>query len=214
MSYKNYAYLVVILLIIGSLSFFARRGEAPTLPTDSLGQNEGVEAPPENPIPPPVTKPALAPTYKELITKGHEFYLKGQYTKALSYLQKAVLLEQNDRIYRSLYSVYLGLKDYQNAEMAMKKALIADSKLVSNWVEYASFENNYVKASFDVVSKIYLEGLKDTKNNIDLVTGYASYLTENKKYAEAITYLEKAIIKDPARKDIFQAEIESLRGKI
>ena len=98
--------------------------------------------------------------------------------------------------------------------MAMKKALIADSRIVSNWVEYASFENNYVKASFDIVSKIYLEGLKDTKDNIDLLTNYAAYLTENKKYAEAITYLEKAITINPARKAVFQAEIENLRGKI
>ena len=212
MSYKSYLYIIVVLLIIGGLSFFARRSVAPEQLSDIQGQS--LQEPEITPIKDTAKlAPVSAPTYKELITKGHEFYLKGQYTEALPYLKKAVLLEQNDRIYRSLYSVYLGLKDYQNAEMAMKKALIADSRLASNWVEYAYFENYYVKASFDIVSKIYLEGLKDTKDNIDLVTSYAAYLAENQKYTEAIAYLEKAITIDPARKSIFQAEIESLRAK-
>ena len=210
MSYKNYTYLVVILLVVGGLSFFAKKGETPVQIEEEPA--EIVQDAPSEEIVKPVSAPA--PTYQELITSGHALYLKGQYIQALPYFQKAALLEQNDRIYRSLYSVYLGLKDYQNAEMAMKKALIADSRIVSNWVEYASFENNYVKASFDIVSKIYLEGLKDTKDNIDLLTNYAAYLTENKKYAEAITYLEKAITINPARKAVFQAEIENLRGKI
>ncbi len=201
----------MILLVVGGLSLFARKEQAPVqerpaeIPTEIGTSTTSVVK---------EVKPAPAPTYKELINKGHEFYLKGQYAQALPYLKKAVLLEQNDRIYRSLYSVYLGLKDYQNAENAIKKALIADSRIASNWVEYAYFENYYVKAPFDIVSKIYLEGLKNTKDNIDLITGYASYLVENKEYAEAIAYLEKAITINPARTAIFQAEIESLRTKI
>lgn len=205
-SNQKYTYVFVLLVIVAGIFFLAKR--------------EPVLAPTEEPVE-EVTqevsnleeKPAPAPslTYRELITKGHELYLKERYTEALTYFKKAASIEQNDRIYRSLYSAYLGLKDYKNAEIAIIKSLGINNGIPNNWLEYASFEHLYLKASFDVVSKIYLDGLKATKDDINLITAYASYLTENKKYNEAISYLEKAIIIDPSRQDTFQTEIEYLR---
>lgn len=184
-SYKKYISFFVFLLVVVGIFFIINRSR------DS------------------VTTPLS--TYRELITAGHKLYLQEKYEEALPYFKKAVLLEQSDRIYRSLYSVYLGLKDYKNAEIYIKKSVGINGEIPNNWLEYASFENYYMKAPFDVVSQVYLKGLEVTKNNIDLVTNYAGYLTENKKYNEAIVYLKKAIAIDPTRKDAFQAEINSLQ---
>lgn len=187
-SYQKYAYVLVVLFIFIGVFLFIKKGQAPVSDSSS--------------------------TYQELIKAGHEFYLKEEYAEALSYFKKAASIEQNDRIYRSLYSAYLGLKDYENAEIMIKKTVDGINKgIPNNWVEYASFENYYLKAPFNVVSQIYLDGLKATKDDINLITSYAQYLAENKKYNEAISYLEKAITIDPERKDTFQAEIEYLRAR-
>lgn len=148
--------------------------------------------------------------YQELITLGHQYYLKNDYKTALNYFNQAVALQKNDRIYRSLYSTYLALGDYENARKSIKNSVSFNSGIPNNWVEYASFENNYMKSSFDVVSKIYQDALKATKENIDVLTSYSAYLTENKKYAEAITYLEKAKLAKPANASIYQSEIDRL----
>ena len=212
-SYKKYIYIIVLLVIFGGFFLFNQKRQAPKiqpLPNPPLIKG-GELITPDKGEDKGVLEKEVVLTYTELITKGHELYLKGVYAGALSYFKKALVLEENDRIYRSLYSAYLALKDYKNAEMSIQKAVSLSRAIPNNWVEYAYFENYYMKAPFDVVSKIYLDGLEATKDNIDLITGYIAYLTENKKYPEAIALLEKAIIKNPARKATFQAEIDYLR---
>ena len=210
-SYKNYIIVLVLLVIVAGISFFAKRGQVPTpegvgIPTSEENQNVGTpkeESKVEN----------IAPTYKELIAAGHELYKKEKYMEALVYFKKAEKIEQNYSIYRSIYSAYLGLKDYANAEISIKKVVDLSRGIPNNWLEYASFEYYSMKASFEVVSKIYEDALKATKDNINVITAYAAYLVENQKYEQAITYLEKAITIDPARKAVFQAEIDYLRDK-
>jgi len=203
-AYKKLFYFLVLVLFFGGLFFFTNRTKAPEEISSDL------------PLPGPLLpgEGEVDPAYKELITKGHQLYLEEKYEEALVYFKQALRLEQNDRIYRSLYSSYLGLKDYKNAEIAIKKAASGINKgIPNNWLEYAFFEVSYMKASFEIVSQIYLDALKATDNNIDIITGYASYLVEMKKYDEAIKYLELAITVDSARKSTFQAEIDYLRGR-
>lgn len=152
--------------------------------------------------------------YKALIQKGHELYLAGKYSEALVYFNQAVGLQRNDRIYRSLYTSYLALKNYPEAEKAIRNSVKYNTTIPNNWVEYASFENLYMQASFESVSQIYQDALKATKENIDVVTAYAAYLTEQKKYEEAITYLEKAKSIYPANSSVYQKEIDYLKTKI
>src|SRR3989344_4728637 len=214
MLYKKYIVaLVLLLIVVVGIFLFAKRGQAPDVINEVVKQEEEIKVPKNENIEVPATptNAVSSTTYKELITAGHKLYLQEKYAEALPYFKKALMLEQSDRIYRSLYSVYMGLKDYTNAEISIKKSVTINRQIPNNWLEYASFENYYKKASFDVVSKVYLDGLKATKDHIDLITNYAGYLTENKKYTEAITYLEKAISIDSSRKDIFQTEIDNLR---
>lgn len=148
--------------------------------------------------------------YKELIKKGHESYLAEKYEESLSYLKEAVSLQKNDRIHRSLFTVYLAMKNYPEAEKAIQNALKYNKSIPNHWVEYAQFEQYYMNASFEKVSAIYEEALIATKENIDVIVSYASYLVEKNQNQEAIKYLKKAIEVYPQNKDIYQAEIDRL----
>src|SRR3989338_414550 len=102
MSHKKYTFIFVLLFIIIGLSLYARKSQAPAVIEESTQEVE--QTPPiveDAKVPAPAPS---APTFKELVTKGHEFYLKGQYMQALPYLKKAIMLEENDEVYRSLYS--------------------------------------------------------------------------------------------------------------
>lgn len=150
--------------------------------------------------------------YKDLIKKGHNLYLNKKYNDALLVFNEALILQKNDRIYRSLYTVYLELKDYKNAEIAIKNAILFNDSIANNWLEYAYFKEYYANASFEEVSDIYMRGLLATKDNIDLLTSYSRFLSENKKYSEAIKYLEKAININPKNEPVYQEEINRLRN--
>jgi len=158
------------------------------------------------------TKPSVSTEVKALTQQAHELYLNEKYKEAVVILNKVLSLQKNEEIYRSLYTNYLALKDYPKAEDAIKKAINAKTSIPNNWNEYATFERYNMKASFGVVSAIYLDALKATNNHIDLLTAYSAYLSDEKKYSEAIVYLEKAITVYPANKVIYQAEIDRLKS--
>jgi tetratricopeptide (TPR) repeat protein len=211
--YKPYLIPVLAVLLFIVL-FFTKKTIAPVINNDQPVVNPAEGQPTSTDKDLPQTEPTKEPlTFKDLNQKANEYYVKKDYKNALVYFKKAEVLEKNYVLYRSIYATYLELKDYKNAEIYMQKAISSNPKSSSNWVEYAQFETNYMNASFDAVSKVYLDGLKATKDNINLITSYASYLSLNKKYGEAITYLEKAISIDPARKDIFEKEIQYLKTR-
>src|SRR3989344_952525 len=129
--------IVVIALAIGGVFYYKN--------LKNVLQGRSLKEPPQgpslsNPVPEPaqVALPTPAATYKELITKGHEFYLKEKYMEALVYFKKAEKIEQNYSIYRSIYSAYLGLKDYANAEISIKKVVDLSRGIPNNRLENAS----------------------------------------------------------------------------
>ena len=134
-SYRKYAPIFVLVIAIAGVILFIKKGEAPEIqplqppligggelvPLDK-GEVENASTPAEATPQEGNTTVSPAPTYRELITAGHKLYLREKYAEALPYFKTAAMIEQSDRIFRSLYSVYMGLKDYKNAEIAIKKS--------------------------------------------------------------------------------------------
>ncbi len=150
-------------------------------------------------------------TYDDLANKAHEAYKKGDYNGALVYIKQALELKKSDRAFMSLYGIQLALKNYPEAEKAIQTAVGLNGRIVSAWTEYASFEVNYMNASFEKVTGIYERALTATKSHLDVVTNYASYLGRNGGKDRAIELWQKAIELNPSRKDTYQAEIDALK---
>lgn len=214
---NNIIGFIVIIIVIGAIFYFTSKKTTDALPEQVIDENTSQEEVKETPTESPdkgasTTDSDQHQAYKDLLNKANDAYLKQDYTTQLSYLQQALKLEQNSNVYRSLYTAHKELKQYEDARAMIKKAVDLSKKYPNHWVEYASFEHLYMKSSFEVVSKIYLDALVATQNHLDLLTAYSAYLVEYKKYPEAITYLEKAIIAYPKNTAIYQAEIDRLKS--
>ncbi|MCB9807162.1 hypothetical protein H6768_04740 [Candidatus Peribacteria bacterium] len=70
----------------------------------------------------------------------------------------------------------------------------------------ALFANNPTK-----IESVYREGIRATKDDVDLLTLYASYLGSHGRPAEAIQYWRQAADKNPKAKDVYESEIEALQ---
>ena len=100
---NNLIGLVILIVIIGAVFYFkpnkiATPEEIQEIPIVEENNNTEEETKTEN-------NSAEEPVdqYKILINAGHKAYLKNNYTEALNYFNQALKLQQNDRIYRSIY---------------------------------------------------------------------------------------------------------------
>jgi len=154
--------------------------------------------------------PVSVTKFEQLKNQAHEFYKQGKYEEALLTIRKAMEIEKNDRVYMSLYGIQLALKNYPESEKAIKMSLALNPGIVSNWIEYASFERYYMKSSIENVSAVYEKALLVTKNDINIVINYASYMRDVGQKVKSIELWKKAIDMNPENKSVYQAEIDLL----
>ncbi|MBP6884772.1 MAG: tetratricopeptide repeat protein [Candidatus Pacebacteria bacterium] len=216
---KNQIISIILIIIVAIAVFLAFKFKT----RDDTLQDQTQDAAPVSEVKPnEVVKPtentsdikdskSTDASYNDLTNKAHEAYKKGDYENALKYIKQALELSKTDRAFLSLYGIQLALKNYPEAEKAIQAAVGLNSKIVSAWVEYASFEVNYMNASFEKVTGIYERALTATKSHLDVVTNYASYLGRNGGKDRAIELWQKAIELNPSRKDTYQAEIDALK---
>lgn len=87
---------------------------------------------------------------KSWLTLAEFYYLRGNHSKALNYINKVLLLEDNNPYYwRRCAEINFCLQDYQRAEYAFSQAVeFGDYSLntLINWTDLLLLNENYVKA--------------------------------------------------------------------
>ncbi|GJQ06560.1 hypothetical protein CAPN010_07180 [Capnocytophaga cynodegmi] len=87
---------------------------------------------------------------KSWLTLAEFYYLRGNHSKALNYINKVLLLEDNNPYYwRRCAEINFCLQDYERAEYAFSQAVeFGDYSLntLINWTDLLLLNENYVKA--------------------------------------------------------------------
>ncbi len=141
--------------------------------------------------------PAQAPLY---FYTAIAYAQSGKHDKAIVHLQEAANLEVEDKnflsqIYSSLGDSYNGLKKYKESDDAYNKALELNpdnTYVLNNYAYYLSLRGeNLEKAAQMSAKSVSLQ-----PGNASFEDTYAWVLFKQKKYAEAKTWIEKAIQKN------------------
>lgn len=147
----------------------------------------------------------------KLYVKSVEQQLAKNFTGAKSSLQQALKLEPNNIYIMQSYAELLNITgDKANALIWINKAISIKSTEINFWYSKFSIVNDQPGNSFVTKEAVYLDAIKSTKNNINMVTAYASFLANEGKKEESIKQWQKAIELNPNSKAIYQKEIELL----
>lgn len=135
----------------------------------------------------------------------------GEYGKAKEIIEKAMYLDSKDSNLIQVYSSLLALMGDKNLALSYINKAIAISGLNPNyWLWKLDLEKDN-GVSVKSLELIYKNALKETGNDLNIVTTYAQFLEDQKRNNEAIIQWKKAIEIYPANKAIYQAEIDRLQ---
>lgn len=128
--------------------------------------------------------------------KGTAHYQKQEYKKSVTALQNAIDLEPERELKAQIFSMmgdaHNSLKDFKKADENFDKSLAIkeDATTLNNYAYYLSLRNERLKDALKM-SKRSLELRPSTPTFLDT---YGWILYQQGKYADAKTYLEKAIV--------------------
>ncbi|MGV8879333.1 MAG: tetratricopeptide repeat protein [Sphingobacteriaceae bacterium] len=134
---------------------------------------------------------------------GISWYQKKEYEKALNYLKNAVLLETVDKTfltqaYSSLGDCYHQQKMDVESDTAYEKALTNDQDNVytlNNYAYYLSLRGEQL----DKAAQMSKRSNELQPNSASFEDTYAWILFKQKRYDDAKTWMEKALLKDKAQ---------------
>lgn len=115
----------------------------------------------------------------------------GNLSKAIEYYKKAWgIIPANSSPWLNIGHIYLRLGMYQEAEKAFLKAKDISNNYYLVYYNLAELYKNHIPKNVNEVKSVYLEGLKNTNNNNQLLYSFSYYLAETGNYSEAIEYMK------------------------
>lgn len=142
----------------------------------------------------------------ELFPKDYNNYMDlgnlekelGNASQAIRYYQKAwEVIPTNSTPWLNIGNVYILLGKYQEAEEAFLKAKSVNPRYHFVYYNLVKLYKDYLPEKSEQIRTIYLEGLKNTNNDYQLLQPFTDYLIEVKNYSEAVQYLEVLLEKIP-----------------
>lgn len=137
---------------------------------------------------------------------GTSWYQKKEYEKALTYLKNAVLLETEDKAfltqaYSSLGDCYHQQKKDVESDAAYEKALTNDQEnayTLNNYAYYLSLRGEQL----DKAEQMSKRSNELQPNSASFEDTYAWILFKQKKYNDAKTWMEKALLKNKKQNSV------------
>lgn len=144
----------------------------------------------------------------------YEKYL-GNYRASYNAYLESLKLENRARVaWQNFADVLLKMKAYKSAEVAYKKAIELNKHIPESYVKLA----DYYKAMGDgknteATYKLGLETIQKSMTESDtlILSAYADWLADNKRYAEAIKFYKELIVKQPENKEAIERRIEEMK---
>lgn len=140
---------------------------------------------------------------------------KGDFTGAKLSLDQAFKLAPKNPFANAAYAnLYFKTKDYSNALIWISKALVLDSKNIDFWYQKIDIVKSQSNNTASQTEQVYVDALKATNNNVNIVTAYASWLGGIGRREDSIKQWERSIELYPTNKAIYQGEIDRLKELI
>jgi tetratricopeptide (TPR) repeat protein len=137
--------------------------------------------------------------------------LLGKYGASKKTLEGILGLGENAPILQSYASLLLRIGEPQAALRYINDAINVDPSELNFWITRIDIERVLYKNNLGALDATFQLALKKSQNNIDIVTLYARYLSEDMhQYAKAKTYWQKAMALNPGATSIYQSEIDQL----
>jgi len=127
---------------------------------------------------------------------GVLFFNKGNFLKALSYINRSIQLKDNNaKFYLNKANVLYKLKKYNDAVACYKKSIFLDKSLILAYINLGALytENKKLKDARDTFKLV----LKNDPNDVDALIGLGIVYSSQNLYVEAIRFYTKAITIDP-----------------
>jgi tetratricopeptide (TPR) repeat protein len=221
MKRKHYILIAVLLLGIAALGYymFTTNG-TPTLITEkatSLSEEERQSV--EKKISDYDTQIANTQDAKQLfslnIQKGYQQQLLGKLLEAKNSFNAALendIGEGVDAAYVALFSVEQEMGDYKAATKSINKAIELEPRYPDYWRRLAIFQKEILKLSKAKVYQTLDKALQSTKDDIDVVTFYASTAEQFGDIEKAVEMWQKAIEINPNNSFKYEIELRRIRG--
>lgn len=215
--------LILILIIAGVFYFLKYKNTNSVEPNVNTGDQtlpvDNQVLPTENKSNENIVKPVADSSvnfekFNTAMKNARDSFLKRDYQKAISYYDEAKTYKNSDVVYAGYYSVYSSQGKW---DLAMK-ALDSATKLNPVNVDYYNWKLDLLDektgATFEELKAFYTNALTkvDPKLKINLIVHFAVIAENNNKKAEAISLWQEAMKVYPTNKDIYQAEIDRLKG--
>ena len=135
----------------------------------------------------------------KLFPKDYNVYLDlgnleqqlGNASQAINYFKKAwETIPTNSTPWLNIGNIYIALGLYDQAEEAFLKAKNVNNQYYLVYYNLAKLYQSYFPDKASQIRTIYLEGLKNTNNDYQLLQPFTDYLLEEKNYTEAAEYLK------------------------
>ncbi|MBU1131453.1 tetratricopeptide repeat protein [Patescibacteria group bacterium] len=142
----------------------------------------------------------------ELFPNQYEVYMDlgnierelGNASKAIEYFAKAwEIIPANSSPWLNIGNIYIKLGLYEDAEEAFLKAVDINNVYFFTYYNLTKLYQNYLTEKSDKIKSVYLEGLKNTNNDYQLLQPFTDYLIETGNYSEALKYLQVLLGKIP-----------------
>jgi Tfp pilus assembly protein PilF len=149
------------------------------------------------------------------IQKGFQQQLLGKLLEAKDSFNEALkndIGEGSDVAYVALFSVEQEMGDYKAATKSINKAIELEPRNPDYWRRLAIYQKEILKLSKAKVYQTLDEALQSTKDDIDVVTFYASTAEQVGDIEKAIEMWQKAIEINPNNSFKYEIELRRLRG--
>jgi tetratricopeptide (TPR) repeat protein len=144
--------------------------------------------------------------YNALLDMGNIEATLGNASQAIDYFKKAwEAIPTNATPWLNIGNIYIRLGMYREAEQAFLKAKDVNRGYYFVYFNLAKLYKDYLTEKSDKVRTVYLEGLKNTDNDPQLLYFFSTYLGETGNYSEAIEYMKAFMDKTVDPSDIQNA---------
>ncbi|MBX4191379.1 MAG: hypothetical protein KW804_01100 [Candidatus Doudnabacteria bacterium] len=139
---------------------------------------------------------------------GYNLSALGKLYDAENAFKQAIELKPDEQTgYSALFQVQYDRGNYEEANKNIKTAIEKDEKNPDLRRKYIFLQQDKLNASNEKLDQLYIEALRATDSNVDIITVYAEYLERVGNLPKAIEYWKQAITLNSKNKALYQAEI-------
>lgn len=141
--------------------------------------------------------------------------LIGNGNEVLANLNEAIKINpENTLAYNNIGTLFEKVGAYESAKNTFAKALEIDDSVVYTHQLIIDLHKSYLNSSDEVMEDVFDTALGKTNRDLQILRDYASWLTREDKYQEALVIWNELLNKETGDKSLIQNEIDIIESRI